>query len=74
MEKTTVEKESRKIKDIDIKNIREHLIGLDKRVPLLDGSEVQYVNFDNAASTPTFDFIYDKVGEYLEFYSNVHRG
>lgn len=72
MAKTAVE--SGELEDINIKNVREHLIGLDKKVPLLDGSEVQYVNFDNAASTPTFDFIYDKVGEYLEFYSNVHRG
>ena len=63
-----------RLEEINIRNVREHLIGLDRKVPLLDGSEVTYVNFDNAASTPTFDFIYDKVGDYLEFYSNVHRG
>ncbi|MBD3216924.1 MAG: aminotransferase class V-fold PLP-dependent enzyme [candidate division Zixibacteria bacterium] len=74
MAKTLVEKKGRNLDSINIKNVRKHLIGLEKKVPLLDGSEVQYVNFDNAASTPTFDFIYDKVGEYLEFYSNVHRG
>ena len=62
------------LKGIDIHNIRDQLIGLDKKVPLLDGSEVTYINFDNAASTPTFRFIYDKVGEYLQYYSNVHRG
>ncbi len=59
---------------ITINNIRKHLIGLEKKVPLLDGSLVTYVNFDNAASTPTFDFICDKIREYLEYYSNVHRG
>jgi len=59
---------------ISIANIRQYLIGLDVRVPLLDGSEAPYINFDNAASTPTFRFIYDKVGDYLRYYSNVHRG
>jgi cysteine desulfurase/selenocysteine lyase len=59
---------------VNISSIRQQLIGLDKKVPLIDGSEVTYINFDNAASTPTFRFIYDKVGEYLQYYSNVHRG
>ncbi|GAB4328469.1 MAG: aminotransferase class V-fold PLP-dependent enzyme [Candidatus Zixiibacteriota bacterium] len=54
--------------------IRDHLIGIDAKVPLLDGRHVQYVNFDNAASTPTFRPIADKVDEFLNWYSNVHRG
>jgi cysteine desulfurase/selenocysteine lyase len=60
--------------DITIDNIRNYVIGLDEKVPLRDGSEVRYVNFDNAASTPTFTFIYEKIGEFLKWYSNVHRG
>ncbi len=74
MDTKTVARKTDPLEGININNVRQHLIGLEKLVPLLDGSEVPYVNFDNAASTPTFRFIYDKVGEYLEFYSNVHRG
>jgi cysteine desulfurase / selenocysteine lyase len=59
---------------IDIINVRDQLIGLNCKVPLLDGSETIYINFDNAASTPTFNFIFERIGEYLQYYSNVHRG
>ena len=48
--------------------------GIDIDVPILNGQNKRYVNFDNAASTPTFEYIYDRVGEYLQYYSNVHRG
>lgn len=60
--------------DLSIKNIRNYLIGLDKKVTLLDGSQKQYIYFDNAASTPTFTFIRDAVNKTLEWYSGVHRG
>jgi len=33
-----------------------------------------YINFDNAASTPTFKPIADTVTSFLRWYSNVHRG
>jgi hypothetical protein len=32
--------------------VRERIVGVDRRVPVLDGSLRSYVNFDNAASTP----------------------
>ncbi len=57
-----------------VKDLRSQLIGIDEKVPLLDGSEVVYVNFDNAASTPTFRFVAEYVNEFLKWYSNVHRG
>lgn len=60
--------------DLNIKNIRNFLVGLDKKVTLLDGTQRQYIYFDNAASTPTFTFIRDAVNEILEWYSGVHRG
>lgn len=59
---------------LSIHNVRNYLIGLDKKVKLLDGTEKQYIYFDNAASTPTFTFIRDAVNEILEWYSGVHRG
>ncbi len=60
--------------DLSIHNIRNYLVGLNKKVTLLDGSQKQYIFFDNAASTPTFTFIRDAVNEMLEWYSGVHRG
>lgn len=48
--------------------------GLDIEVPLLDGSKRKYINFDNAASTPSLRFVKDKVDHYLDYYSSVHRG
>lgn len=60
--------------DLNIHNVRNYLIGLNKKVTLIDGSQKQYIYFDNAASTPTFSFIRDAVNEMLEWYSGVHRG
>jgi cysteine desulfurase/selenocysteine lyase len=54
--------------------LREQLIGIDAKVPIIGEREIQYVNFDNAASTPTFRPIAAKVDEFLNWYSNVHRG
>lgn len=55
-------------------NFRPLFVGLDTRVPLLDGSEVPYVNLDNAASTPPLRHVLDKVDGFMNYYSSVHRG
>ncbi len=49
------------------------LIGADTVVPTLHGTR-RYINFDNAASTPTFKPIAESVTAFLRWYSNVHRG
>jgi selenocysteine lyase/cysteine desulfurase len=59
---------------LTITNVRENIVGVDARVPLLDGSLRQYVNFDNAASTPALRPVHDKVSEFMTWYSSVHRG
>jgi cysteine desulfurase/selenocysteine lyase len=59
---------------LTISNVRERMIGLDAQVPLLNGSHRQYVNFDNAASTPALKPVFDKVNEFMTWYSSVHRG
>ena len=59
---------------LTISNVRERMIGLDAHVPLLDGSHRQYVNFDNAASTPALRPVFEKVNEFMAWYSSVHRG
>jgi len=49
-------------------------IGIDEEVPVVGGGKRRYINFDNAASTPTLKPVVDKVDEFLKWYSNVHRG
>ena len=53
---------------------RERVVGLDERVPLLDGRRVPYVNLDNAASTPPLRDVVEAVQRFLPFYASVHRG
>ena len=65
-----------RIKSFDqdkIKLLREQVVGIDKKVPTLEGIK-PYVNFDNAASTPTLKPVLDKLNEFLEWYSSIHRG
>lgn len=49
-------------------------VGLDIQVPLLNGEERPYINFDNAASTPSFVSVQKAVDNFLVYYSSVHRG
>jgi cysteine desulfurase/selenocysteine lyase len=59
---------------LTIDNVRAQIVGLNRKVPLLDGTQRQYVNFDNAASTPALRPVYEKVNEFMSWYSSVHRG
>ncbi len=58
----------------NISNIRNSIVGIDRKVTLLNGTTKQYVFLDNAASTPSFTYVRNKVNELLEWYSAVHRG
>ena len=53
---------------------RRLFVGLDTKAPLLDGSQRVYINFDNAASTPSMLAVKESVDRFLDFYSSVHRG
>ena len=55
-------------------NPRDLIVGIDAKVPVLDGSYKTYINFDNAASTPVLKPVLDKVNEFMPWYSSVHRG
>ncbi len=57
-----------------LENIRKFVVGIEKRVPLLNGEMVSYVNFDNGASTPILTPVLEKVNEFMHWYSSVHRG
>jgi selenocysteine lyase/cysteine desulfurase len=54
--------------------LRALFVGLEERVPLLDGRRQVYVNFDNAATTPPFLSVLDHVNHCARWYSSVHRG
>jgi selenocysteine lyase/cysteine desulfurase len=55
-------------------NLRDQVVGLDKKVPVLNGQMITYVYLDNAASTPALKAVLDKVNSFLPYYSGVHRG
>ena len=57
-----------------IADLRNEIVGIDTRVPLLDGSQRPYVFLDNAASTPAFRAVLKAIEEFLPWYSGVHRG
>jgi cysteine desulfurase / selenocysteine lyase len=58
----------------DLLSVRKRIVGIDQQVPVLDGSLRPYINFDNAASTPTLQDVLDTVNEFMHWYSSVHRG
>jgi selenocysteine lyase/cysteine desulfurase len=53
---------------------RHRIVGVDEKLPLLNGELSGYINFDNAASTPPFREVLDAVLKFIPVYSNVHRG
>src|SRR6266511_6438316 len=50
------------------------VVGAGEQVPVLGGKTRRYINLDGAASTPAFACVRDTVNEFLNWYSNVHRG
>jgi selenocysteine lyase/cysteine desulfurase len=62
------------ISSLDLENATKMVVGYDKKVPLLNGDLVQYINLDNAASTPALTPVMDKVNEAMKWYSSIHRG
>jgi selenocysteine lyase/cysteine desulfurase len=54
--------------------VRERIVGVKQRVPLLNGETRAYINFDNAASTPALSDVLDTVNAFMHWYSSVHRG
>ncbi len=55
-------------------DIRSLVAGLDKEVPVFNLGKRQYVNFDNAATTPPFKEVINVINEFSGWYSSVHRG
>jgi cysteine desulfurase/selenocysteine lyase len=59
---------------VRVEDLRQGIVGIETRVPLLDGTERPYVFLDNAASTPALRGVLQAVEEFLPWYSGVHRG
>ena len=60
--------------DSPAQEFRDRFAGLDVSLPLLDGTQAAYVNFDNAASTPALRSVRQGVERFLDYYASVHRG
>jgi len=60
--------------DSPAREYRDRFAGLDVSLPLLDGTQAAYVNFDNAASTPALRSVRQGVERFLDYYASVHRG
>jgi selenocysteine lyase/cysteine desulfurase len=50
------------------------LLGDNIQVPLLGGERSRYINLDNAATTPPFQRVWDRLGEVMPWYGSIHRG
>lgn len=50
------------------------IIGSDSLAKLSNGNTVEYINFDNAATTPPFKSVVDEIVNFAKNYSSVHRG
>jgi selenocysteine lyase/cysteine desulfurase len=57
-----------------IDTIADQVVGIDKKVPLLNGEHIRYIYLDNAASTPTLQPVLDSLNDFMGWYSNIHRG
>lgn len=58
----------------DMSTVRDRIVGVKQRVPLLNGETRTYINFDNAASTPALSDVLDTVNTFMVWYASVHRG
>jgi len=63
-----------RVAGVTIGTARDHVVGVEQQAPLFDGRKTQYVNLDNAATTPPFDSVLDCCQMFLGWYASVHRG
>lgn len=50
------------------------LLGHNIEVPVVNGQLLNYLNLDNAATTPPFCQVFEKLQEVMPYYGSVHRG
>lgn len=50
------------------------MVGIEQKIPTRLGRYTPYIHLDNAASTPALQPVMEQMGEWLNWYSGVHRG
>lgn len=60
--------------DLEEKEYRNLVVGTDTKVPIENEVMSEYINFDNAATTPPFVSVMKKINEFVPLYSSIHRG
>ncbi|SHI75434.1 aminotransferase class V-fold PLP-dependent enzyme [Lutispora thermophila] len=53
---------------------RNLIAGVNTIVPLKGGNFTTYINFDNAATTPPFISVVNRIVDFSQWYSSIHRG
>jgi len=62
------------VENLTIDNVRKQIVGINTKVPVLNGSHRPYINFDNASTTPALKPVLNKVNDFLHWYASVGRG
>lgn len=60
--------------DLTNNSFRHLFIGLDKKVPILNNNKIIAINLDNAATTPVFKSVLDRITKACELYGAIGRG
>jgi selenocysteine lyase/cysteine desulfurase len=55
-------------------DFRNAVVGANISVPVIGGEKRRYINFDNAASTPSLKYVWERIAGFKDYYSSVHRG
>ena len=53
---------------------RKLVAGVNAQVPIKNGVMTPYINFDNAATTPPFISVVNRIIDFSQWYSSIHRG
>jgi selenocysteine lyase/cysteine desulfurase len=54
--------------------LRKNILGINCKVPTTKKKRVNYINFDNAASTPPLFSVIKETESFMQWYAGVHRG
>ncbi|MBS4536586.1 aminotransferase class V-fold PLP-dependent enzyme [Clostridium sp. D2Q-14] len=57
-----------------INNIRKHMAGINENIKIKSFPQKEYINFDNAASTPPLLPVIKEIEDFSKHYSSIHRG
>ncbi|MDD4835276.1 MAG: aminotransferase class V-fold PLP-dependent enzyme, partial [Lutispora sp.] len=53
---------------------RDLVAGVNTKVLIKNGALTSYINFDNAATTPPFISVVNRIVDFSQWYSSIHRG